>query len=144
MSEAAKRRYSTALGYLTSLCGPVVSFPSTQPTAYSYNGVVLPKLPEWDKTVYPYAWIRGYLSSRAYLLYFQSEISYVQNETGTECIRVADSDLKYIWFSGYTSWEISSVAGDSATESTVWANFDVLNTSGELVMQASDPIPVYE
>ena len=24
-------------------------------TMYSYNGVVLPKLPEWDKTKYPYA-----------------------------------------------------------------------------------------
>lgn len=56
MSEAARRRrYSTALGYLTALCGPVVLFPEKQPTAYSYNGVVLPKLPEWDKTVYPYA-----------------------------------------------------------------------------------------
>lgn len=28
-----------------------------EPTMYSYNGTVLPKLPEWDKTAYPYACI---------------------------------------------------------------------------------------
>ena len=28
-----------------------------KPVAYLYNGVWLPKLPEWDKEQYPYAWI---------------------------------------------------------------------------------------
>lgn len=43
-------------GFCLGICGkPLPLAAKKTPTAYSYNGVVLPKLPEWDREKYPYA-----------------------------------------------------------------------------------------
>lgn len=130
---------------------------------YSYNGVVLPKLPEWDKTAYPYAVI--YQEIGSYLgelretnaLYCFAEplqwnylLGYVTDNPG---IRLRS---QYIPTSGDTTWgefteeeygEISGLGQAWASGSLVWAwsNHDITNYSdGTVYIAGVEPIPIYE
>lgn len=131
-----------------------------EPIAYSYNGVILPKLPEWDREAYPYAFIRAVADYGLYELYvFKAEPSWFRTfpfalygvEDGNTYLKASH----YVGHSEY--WDYSApILGQSAlTEKTsngyiqtveeiVWANFKVLNKDGLLCLEASEPIPVYE
>ena len=153
MSEAAKRKRSTALGYLTALCGPVLSMPEKQPTAYSYNGVVLPKLPEWDKTVYPYAVICEVVFWGGYYLYFlDRQAAILGMRFPNEFVGV-----EYRCEKGGTEWEYqrdgefsSSSDNGYANGMARWSNYDLYfkadleEYGGTLYLESSEPIPVYE
>ena len=56
------------------------------PDGYSYNGVQLPKLPEWDKEMYPYAVISYREGINQYYLSVHKSINYFKSKTpiGTE------------------------------------------------------------
>ena len=120
-----------------------------EPVAYLYNGVRLPKLPEWDKTVYPYAYIRKttYASGQHYTLYVFSCEVYVTSSgllypiatpisyrAGTNGDNFALGDEKT-----YTSTPILTGQKD-----IIWANFDMKYDDGTLRIFASEPVPVYE
>lgn len=136
----------------------MVESPS-QPIAYSYNGVRLPKLPEWDKTVYPYATI-GYDSSNSTilelhtsLLYFSETYSgigygsggvspyencvnrwYLPSADGTEWVQEGDYDI-----------DVTDQSTDRMFKSAIWSNADIANRDDNSVyLSASDPIPIYE
>jgi hypothetical protein len=128
--------------------------PVTDIVGYSYNGTVLPPLPEWDKTVYPYAVIlhTGMVTHYWYLILLP-EVTYKFTESinpkwclyvpeGQMGFKVKSDSQKNVlsdkWESG-TMW-----FGYKALENVTWANFDLLNEDGTLYLAASDPIPVYE
>ncbi len=109
---------------------------------YSYNGVVLPALPEWDDKTYPYA------------------VIYVDSTTGKYCCvfektkqRVIVSTFISLWASYYQMdsgvWE--NRGSGTVGGKIVWANHDVYyanneengELSGTLYLSASNPIPVY-
>ena len=135
------------MAYLLAQCAPPLKLPDKQPTAYSYNGVVLPKLPEWDKTVYPYAVITK--TSSGYALFV------CQQEPAPR--PAISSDPSYIWFGEYdykpmktncyepySEWEDITASSIYCSKNIFWTDTDIYNTDGTVYLAASSPIPVYE
>jgi hypothetical protein len=131
------------------------------PVAYLYNGVRLPKLPEWDKEKYPYAIIAlvgtsGFGGS-IYSLRMPEDNSVVTyGDANTQAINANKSSL-FSNVMGVTDENASSKSwadvkqysmGDIDNyidlDTIIWTNFDIYKTDGTLYLAASDPIPVYE
>ena len=139
------------------------AMPSKQtPIAYLYNGVVTPKLSEWDREMYPWLVVVQELmrvSYCPYVLYCFSEkpttylsngVYYLSVPTGTSYIGFIkrtkgweedeDGDLHGASIIQVTNSTLSNI-GDC---SFVWANFDVNDENGEVLVAASDPMPLYD
>ena len=118
------------------------SKPHRKPTAYLYNGIRLPALPEWDKAKYPYAFIETtfgmyYLRVLANPLTPDGD-SFRFNAPGL--VAGAKMDVTNYELIGWYEWK-------EVTENTrtpLWSNVDVLNEDGTVFLAASDPVPVYE
>lgn len=112
-----------------------------QPIAYSYNGVILPALPEWDREMYPYAFI-GHNFIMTPILYVASEITHGYDDYDywvAYGVRIATYD------GTANAWTESDGAESYQNVSRIdWANFDVLNEDGSVYLSASEPIPIYE
>ena len=120
---------------------------------YKYNGVELPKLPEWDKEKYPYAFIYEGANNyqlRAYSRNDQyTDLSW-NSGFGTYTYFGAMTPNSYdgIGFSTTPSgnaeqWEGGSPAyGRVLCSAILWANFDVKKSASELHLPASEPVPV--
>ena len=116
---------------------------------FLYNGVKLPALPEWDKTVYPYAFI--YIvtldgTTGVYTLVVSS--SSVMGYDGNGIICTAANVGQRYTVSG-EEWAAAAGSDDFYIKRdnliyTVWANFDVLNSDGSVYVAASEPVPVVE
>ena len=120
-----------------------------EPVAYSYNGVVLPKLPEWDKETYPYAVIAT-ANDSIHLFCCASPYPYAYETDGVESVRLSSNpDILFVvnmpnnnaWGAGY-EWKLGlSVLKDNV----IWTNVDILNPDGTIAVPKSpNPIPVYE
>lgn len=118
---------------------------------YSYNGVVLPTLPEWDKETYPYAVI-GKVSNYpdVYILVLGKKAPTYSSDTGkvtiamtstNEPLQIAKCASPYSAWGGVADWAYYSC--DFWTD-FYWTNTDILNEDGSVYLSASDPIPVYE
>lgn len=127
---------------------------------YLYNGIELPQLPEWDKSIYPYAVIvkQGYFTTY-YKLRCYATISYytdVDGERkfggdGTVAIgyQVPVTDATNSAWESVGEIDVSTVVGehsvsDDNSGNLMWANFDVLNTDGTIYLAASKPILLAE
>lgn len=131
---------------------------------YLYNGVELPALPEWDKSVYPYAVITSWGEAKYGIMLFVSTtpLTYfaVTNTSFEGSIK-----KPYIHWRVYTDlntnpndWEVIDWGADVSIyrPELIWANHDVvisgINTItsppvtewavGDVVLPASDPVPV--
>ena len=144
MDEKTRRKRSYAAGYLLSLAGKplplTASQPGKEPVSYLYNGVRLPKLPEWDREMYPYAVIldTGWLKK----LWFGAEVYYSGSAVG-----VRGGYIDYYCTSDMSGWNESTGGTEvliAVGTNVDWTNFDVLGENGEVVLEASNPIPVYE
>ena len=133
-------------------------------TVTYYSGVVLPALPEWDKTVYPYAVIVEYKATilnkenRAflYLLKDQSDRYLQEGSIDTEDIYYHAGDMYYKATSAtdepYTEWTESGILSEDerlSLENIKWTNEPIYyqydnhyGASGDLALAASEPIPV--
>ena len=145
---AARRRYSFTLGYLTALCGPVVSVvvPAPEATMYSYNGVVLPDIetvytPELQAK-YPYAMIGSYTAvdePRYYLLLCDEP--FVVEQINNNYLRVITDKAVFIFTDG--AW--ARISAYRKIYEFIWTNYEVRFTDGSLYNSKSDPpVPVYE
>ena len=135
-------------------------------TVTYYNGAVLPALPEWDKTVYPYAVIVDYgysildKENRAFL--------YLLKDQGDRYLQESQIDSEYIYYHAgdmyykatspkdepYTEWTESDILTEAKmfnlvgiiwTKEPIYYQYDNhWGASGELALAASDPIPVGE
>ena len=128
------------------LCIPERPVRKKLPIAYSYNGVVLPKLPEWDRVKYPYAFIAGD-SAEGYILRFLSVLPAVV-PPGVSA-GWSDASIMYYKTSGTSGdgWIFDS-ASDGSTGRTfmsgvIWSNADI-KYGDTIQMAGSDPVPVYE
>ena len=122
---------------------------------YLYNGVELPALPEWDKTVYP----------NLIIYYDNGANQYRIVATDVPMVYGYESSIgKYSvhghYNSGKKSWmraeyndgewtEFVTITNSSATTlvycdgDAVWTNHDILNENDDTIyLAASDPIPV--
>lgn len=123
-----------------------------EPIAYSYNGVELPALPEWDKETYPYAYIGGTISiydfsSKWYYLYltdkpFAINSGLVNNGAMNYLSYVCKTEATDLVWSFVSENENKTVNANKSP--AVWANYDIQNTDGSVFLPASDPVPVYE
>ena len=114
-----------------------------EPIAYSYNGVILPKLPEWDNATKQYATILSHVADgvKEYWLKFSTTQQTVVSGGGAAVWLGCD----YILQDGV--WVEDSAGGGGTV---VWANHDVYYSNsveevgGTIYLAASEPIPVYE
>lgn len=118
-------------------------------TIVYYNGVVLPELPEWDKSKYPYA---GIMTTNGNYMLIVTDAMAVQNtgilssctwdtEDG-KCAFVSwvfHADKSSVWEFSTSSEHGSPIGGSCEWK---WANHDVYNQSGNLYLSATDHIPV--
>lgn len=130
-----------------------------------YNGVMLPQLPEWDKTAYPYASIvRIPLDDiTAYMLTLTSKPQAISASYYVTCEEVFNMDCyMYLPESGYAEFKhasfffgdevqmprLSIPAGellysmDAIDTTWAWSNHNVCLPNGSVFLAASDPVPV--
>lgn len=114
-----------------------------EPVAYLYNGVRLPKLPEWDRETYPYALIFVNSTTNKYCCVFLKSEATVDN-TGIYLLLWGD----------YYQLEDGAWASHTGQNGgrAVWANYDIYvsdnenygELAGTLYLATSEPVPVYE
>lgn len=137
-----------------------------EPIAYSYNGVILPKLPEWDRERYPYAFIFNQ-SNCAVLrctnvpVHLEFTREYIEENNVSTPIVVANDGETFVLLSYGTTKNGELVAGQEAEEWTIyvngdssngmrinipilWSNYGLCYSDGEIHSAASEPIPIYE
>lgn len=129
------------------------------PIAYLYNGVQLPGLPEWDVETYPYAVIAQNMDPvnnqyYAWLWCAKSPFTWIKflskgyfksnpSDKGIYCRCPIDGGTEWTAFVEEDTTESGYVASGANSEG-VWANHDVFDASGNVVLSASEPVPVYE
>lgn len=124
-----------------------------EPIAYSYNGTILPKLPESEL---PYAFMKytpsGVAVKDAVYLYFLKDTVY-KYEDGRPYLNVVSDCVAYRgtssgWtehtISADTEWICVDAVYLNTWESPVWSNFDIIGEDGYVYFTASEPVPVYE
>ena len=139
-----------------------------EPVAYLYNGVRLPKLPEWDREKYPYAVITvaNYADGNIARLHFFKSYVYKSHHTssgyGWEGITVTSDSCRYDCKSVQDGWVLGETFTDNhniiACENiqpepktnAAWGNIefvcqtDYVYPVGTVILTPSEPIPVYE
>lgn len=155
---------SWRVGFELGLAG--FSFPYSKPrkpTAYLYNGIRLPALPEWDRGVYPFAFIeywtgyaRLYVSDtpvgiNTYKLtatsdYTKTVMGPRDGEAWKRMEAALMSNGEFVsdpaFWEAEENSEPTTICGRS---DVLWANYDVYDyVQSETFLTASDPVPVYE
>ena len=131
---------------------------------YSYNGTVLPEIPEWDKETYPYAYLvyaPGWATVNPYTVRFSTTPAEYSSEDQDWSIKNPSESVGYSTMLGSNRWldvtEHTGTGGflvceenpdllspNNATRQLVWCNADVTYPDGTVYLAASDPVPVYE
>lgn len=151
MSDLRSRVLGTIFGTLSR-----GTFPQRNPVAFLYgpDKVRLPGLPEWDKEMYPYAWIEPYSEkiggpTVGYLLYVASANLYTVG--GSKYFRFTGKYAYYKTMIDGTEWILQSYGIDDdntnvlvPSSKTFWVSHDVLNDGVDVYLAGSVPVPVYE
>lgn len=129
-----------------------------EPTAYLYNGVELPPLPDWDKTAYPYVIITEAYLERGHVLWVCSEVIVAHEnwmDTGKTMLRlngvtthyrswkIEDTEGWEEYLSGDLTDEENVSKGSLTNEPVLWVSFDMRNQENAVYLAASEPVPVY-
>lgn len=148
-------------GLALGLCGKPLPFVEKEPVEYLYNGVRLPKPPEWDKTAYPFAAIsyRDTTDGRVYYFFaheFQHYWSRTLSLVGTTNYYGSENGSpKAVLYMKYesdknwaiqekTDWNLAIDKNKDYSDPVVWTNFDLKYADGSSYCKASEPVPVYE
>lgn len=132
-------------GFALGLCGkPLPLSTGKKLVGYSYNGTVLPKLPEWDRGRYPYAFITKNAFGAIELFVLPSVDYFVPDGLDWAIATTDNLQAAHNSGSGWTELSAYSTAVSRPVKNTVWANFDVLNEDDTVYLAASEPVPVYE
>ena len=137
---------SCVMGLILGQFSSPLPMAQKEPVSYLYNGVRLPKLPEWDKETYPYAYIVH--GNSTYKIRFCSvplvAVNLAQILSNTSSYH-GEYEINYKLENG--EWVDETYAGGC---SAVWSNTDIYykdslsDVGGTLAMAASEPVPVYE
>lgn len=131
--------------FILGLLSELTAGSAKEPIAYLYNGVRLPKLPEWDRGSYPFAYI-AVSSDGGYGFCYRTTAKTVI-DGGHAGIDLTFDGAWYLLSEDKTKWESY---GARILGTVVWANYDVYysdsveEVGGTLYLAASEPIPVYE
>ena len=134
-------------GLALGLTGKPLHFAQREPVAYLYNGVRLPKLPEWvanyDNALIANTWSR-------YIVHGFNDYTPDQKlmANGEYVATVELGEHSYSWYEvANGKWEDEirhSTSGGPYQSDIVWASTDICTISGDLTLSKSDPVPVYE
>ena len=117
---------------------------------YSYNGVVLPELPEWDRETYPYVHITDFSANSFQYdaaAYMTSEPMVRYTDNGMLCAdgrisfkrigfrRNRSNENEWVSYAGFTQDDATS-----CNNKADWANYDIPNSDGTPYLSASYPI----
>ena len=144
---------SAVMGLIMRLCKP---FPKqSEPVAYLYNGVRLPKLPEWDRGAYPYAYITTstvlgityYTLNICTSMYTAIHTDYTDEWTlfaeGTVLTtKIKESATE--WGAPEVYYEGKMTVCEYGSDYVMWSNHSFYGENGEEWITASVPVPVYE
>ena len=110
---------------------------------WNYNGTVLPKLPQWDRETYPYAYI-DYSVGTYYLHFCASEMVIKDNAMYSKSGELVETKYSKIDKYGVQVWSelIDSEIGLSGIVAPFWCNRDLYYTDGDIYLAGSDPVPV--
>lgn len=153
-------------GLAFSLAGPIIRGKSGS-GMYSYNGVVLPKLPERDKESYPWLAMGKYeVGGDENYTYIYLYLLTAQPYPYYDAYRMTGGKKVYVCCLGDTEkWQViegvyylpSDIVGDTwlyyedeehedsfvfGADSLFWTNFDLYDADGNLYMAASSPVPM--
>lgn len=124
-----------------------ISLPlASKPAAYLYNGHRLPALPQWNREVYPHAFILipdQTLPNADYAaLYVLSQPPVWEDNM----VAFEEAEVLRVQITGEGQWpeltktQTTSVMGDYVR----WTNVDISDAEGTVHLAASYPVPVYE
>lgn len=136
-------------GYALGLCGKPLPMSQKEPVAYLYNGVRLPKLPEWDRETYPYVAMLNQVYRVVFIAYSDPMHLVLTSSSGgmSVGVKAGETFLQIVyWTSNDTipDFEEKSLTYDYLLGTPDWANYDVQNADGTVYLAASEPVPVYE
>lgn len=117
---------------------------------YLYNGIELPTLPEWDKSIYPYAVIYSE-DNVNYWLYIFSEYNGVADYTSIDAGYSFNIQLPSKWAKFTNSGDTWSEFTDSTNARMIggvkncfiWTSVDIYY-GDTIVYQATEPTPIVE
>ena len=147
VSEAWVRSFQEGLAL--GLTGAPLPYTGTaEPVAYLYNGVRLPPLPVVEGRPKAYMTKHTAFGITRYRVHFLSEPYYAVSSDGQYAIGHRSGDVDYTAKVNDTEWVYQTVWEQNgvwaAVSDVLWANFDILDESGAVVLAASNPVPVYE
>lgn len=137
------------MGLIFSLFSSPLPEVQKEPVAYLYNGVRLPKLPEWDRETYPFAVLRSTGEETAPYAVYYSKQTPTLNDSGKVfvCSLAYPGMVTYCdYIDGALVWRDTSTTLITSTsvDGVFWTNTDILDSTGEVYLAASDPAPIYE
>lgn len=131
---------------LAGLCSRPLPMGAREPVAYLYNGVRLPGLPEEHTYYYKHRYItKSYFGE--YILHTSTFVPYLsEGDNGMK--KYVGSGLYSNFVLGNKGWEfLETHTADNESFITafpIWTDIDLSNEDGEVILSASEPIPVYE
>lgn len=113
---------------------------------YSYNGVFLPELPEWDTDALPNAMMLIVPGTRTYRLLLSNGFA-VENLYGEEYVAYKDDYVCYTYdYNGDMEWRSTSdeiYSNRYDIDNVFWSNTVIAYSNGSPYISASAPIPIY-
>ena len=147
------------IGYLYGHVAKEGETPTHTINGVDYVGAVLPKLPEWDRQKYPYAYIY-YSSIFGYSLFYSGAQLYAEYHEGKGRYRITSCGVPVAarqWWYQNERWDHLSQIDTWLIDyvgTTIWSNADmylvVTDESGNqtltdtVYLPESEPVPVYE
>lgn len=119
---------------------------------YLFNGVELPALPSWSKTTYPYAYV-GYHNGTTpkYIRFavFKYPLNYYSSKEAAYHSQGSNTSRRWQYQDGAWVSTGQTYTGNKGAianpKQPFWSNVDVIDqTTGELWIAASEPVPVVE
>lgn len=114
---------------------------------YSYNGVFLPALPEYDTTAYPYAYLTANTSENTYMFLASNQCPYATIEGDNTLVYMGTGSATYCLFAWIdTEWQtlasdyIEDEPSSISIPTITWTNTDIPYAGGSVYLAASDPV----
>ena len=116
---------------------------------FSYNGINLPPLPEWNKEKYPVAYIYLNTLTGNYVLGVCDSYIYEHDDEGDYRVGAykyrTTTGNNGAWGEPPDNYDNGTIwLTDVGTDFIIWTNTDILYENGTVATKATEPKPVYE
>lgn len=122
---------------------------------YSYNGTVLPELPEWDVETYPYACIyQNGVNDDGTPIYrfeaFTTKLCYGFNSSYPTKYAYTEDGKSVMYTQSDSTWDgpngpySRKQTATLSSTNIIWSNYDILDTAEAVNVAATTPITIYE